>query len=267
METSERQPWFKEWFNSPYYYQLYFKRDKTEAASFINKLVDYLNPKPGSLMLDIGCGKGRHSVQLASKGFNVTGIDLSERSIAVAKKRENDHLHFYVHDMRLPFYINYFDYAFNFFTSFGYFDTEREHNNAMRTIAQSLKGDGIFVIDYLNIHYEENHLQIKSQLRINNVDYYLTKWYNENYFYKKIIVDDKQTGTVAKYQEKVAKFSLGDFIDMLSYQQMQVQEVFGDYAFNPYDINKSPRLIIVARKMIPVNEKRSDGAVNKPAYR
>ncbi len=90
-------------------------------------------------MLDIGCGKGRHSVQLASKGFDVTGIDLSEHSITKAKKKENDHLHFFVHDMRLPFWINYFDYAFNFFTSFGYFKTRREHDNAIRTVAQSLK--------------------------------------------------------------------------------------------------------------------------------
>lgn len=250
MEISEQQPWFKEWFNSPYYYQLYFKRDKTEAAAFIDKLLDYLKPRPGSLMLDIGCGKGRHSVQLASKGFDVTGIDLSERSIDQAKKRESGHLHFFVHDMRLLFWINYFDYAFNFFTSFGYFNTQREHNNAMRTISQSLKQDGIFVIDYLNVHYLENHLQAQSQLKINTVDYAITRWYDENYFYKDIVVKDKRSGTTHQYQEKVAKFSLGDFIEMLAFQQMQVQEVFGDYAFNSYNINESPRMIIIARKMI-----------------
>src|SRR5674476_339580 len=80
---TETQPWFKEWFNSPYYHQLYFKRDEAEAAGFLNKLIAYLNPKPGSLMLDIACGKGRHSIQLASKGFDVTGIDLSEDSICL----------------------------------------------------------------------------------------------------------------------------------------------------------------------------------------
>src|SRR5580765_1857168 len=138
-----QQPWFKDWFNSPYYHQLYFKRDVNEAAAFVDKLIDYLKPAPGSTMLDVACGKGRHSIQLAGKGFDVTGIDLSEDSINEALKHETENLHFYRHDMRLPFWINYFNYAFNFFTSFGYFRTRRENDDAIRTIAQSIKSKGI----------------------------------------------------------------------------------------------------------------------------
>ena len=243
------QPWFKEWFNSPYYYQLYFKRDKTEAVNFVNKLVDYLKPFPGSYMLDIACGRGRHSIQLASKGFDVTGIDLAENSIRIAREKENDHLHFFVHDMRLPFWINYFDYAFNFFTSFGYFDTRREHNNAFRTIAQSLKPGGIFVIDYLNSHYEEDHLVNKSELEIDGVNYFITKWFDETHFYKEIIIEDDKLKSPIEYHEKVNKFSLGDFTEMLAYQQMQIQDVFGDYNFAEYDLRNSPKMIIIAKKM------------------
>jgi len=51
-----------------------------------------------------------------------------------------------------------------------------------------------------------------------------------------------------EHTERVAKFSLGDFTDMLSFQNMQVIEVFGDYKLNPYDVRKTPRLIIIARK-------------------
>src|SRR5690606_19509388 len=108
-------------FNSPYYHQLYYKRDEEEAAEFISRLIAHQNPAPGSKMLDVACGKGRHSIQMADKGFDVTGIDLSEESIEEALQKEADNLHFYRHDMRLPFWINYFDYAYNFFTSFGYF--------------------------------------------------------------------------------------------------------------------------------------------------
>ena len=82
---------------------------------------DHLQPGPVTAMLDVACGKGRHSRFLAEKGYDVTGIDLSEYSIGEALKYEAENLHFYRHDMRLPFWINYFDYAFNFFTSFGYF--------------------------------------------------------------------------------------------------------------------------------------------------
>lgn len=242
------QSWFKEWFNSPYYYQLYFKRDKKEATDFINKLIDYLKPVKHSYMLDVACGRGRYSELLASKGFDVTGIDISDASIRIAKEKEGEHLHFFTHDMRLPFWINYFDYAFNFFTSFGYFDTRREHDNAIRTIAQSLKPNGIFVIDYLNVHYAEDHLVHQSELEIDNVNYYITKWFDETHFYKKIVVEDDNLKEPLEYLEKVTKFSFGDFTEMLAYQQMQVQEVFGDYNLNSYDIKKSPRMIIVAKK-------------------
>lgn len=247
--TNEKA-WFENWFDSPYYYQLYFKRNKAEAVEFIDKLIEYLKPEPGSRMLDVGCGKGRHSVLLASKGFDVTGIDLSEQSIKKAEKKENGHLHFYQHDMRLPFRINYFDYAFNFFTSFGYFNTRREHHNAIRTISQSLRPGGIFVIDYLNVHYEESDLVHQTQIKIKDVKYFITKWFDETHLYKKIIITDRNLKEPLTFIEKVAKFSLGDFIEMLSYQQMQVIEVFGDYNFNKYDIKNSPRLIIVANKMI-----------------
>jgi len=247
---TEVQPWFKEWFNSPYYHQLYFKRDQNEAANFINKLINYLQPPTGSFMLDVACGKGRHSVQLASKGFDVTGIDLSEDSIREAKELETETLHFFLHDMRLSFWINYFDYAFNFFTSFGYFNTQREHDNAIRTIAQSLKPEGIFVIDYLNVHYAEDHLVHKSEIEVEGVNYFITKWFDEDYFYKKIIVEDDHLEQPIMHVEKVAKFSLGDFTDMLAFQEMQVQEVFGDYDFNDYNVKKSPRMIIIAKKFI-----------------
>ena len=113
-----QQHWFKDWFNSSYYHQLYFNRDDREAEAFINKLIDHLQPSGDAKMLDVACGKGRHAMQLAEKGFDVTGIDLSEESIEEALRSENDRLHFYRHDMRHPFWINYYDYTFNFFTSF-----------------------------------------------------------------------------------------------------------------------------------------------------
>jgi 2-polyprenyl-3-methyl-5-hydroxy-6-metoxy-1,4-benzoquinol methylase len=242
--------WFKDWFNSPYYHQLYFKRDETEAAAFINKLIEHLKPQPGTQMLDVACGKGRHSIQLAEKNFTVTGIDLSEDSIREAKEEESENLEFFVHDMRLPFRINYFDYAFNFFTSFGYFKTRREHDNAIRTIAQSIKPNGVFVMDYLNVHYAEDHLVHKSEKEIEDVNYYITKWFDEDHFYKKIVVEDENLEEPLEYTEKVAKFSLGDFTEMFAYQGLQIQEVFGDYMFSNYDVKKSPRMIMIAKKMV-----------------
>ena len=133
------KPWYKEWFNSPYYHLLYFNRDEAEAKRFIEELVKRLKPTAGARMLDVACGRGRHSKILASLGFDVTGIDLAPDSIKIAKENERENLHFFLHDMRLPYSVNYFDYAFNFFTSFGYFRSRRENENAVRTVADALK--------------------------------------------------------------------------------------------------------------------------------
>lgn len=241
--------WFKDWFDSDYYHLLYQHRDEQEALDFIRALIAYLKPIPGSRMVDVACGKGRHSKALADMGFDVTGIDLSASSIDEAKKDESDSLHFYQHDMRLPFCINYFDYAFNFFTSFGYFRTRREHDSAIRTIAQSLKPGGVFVIDYLNVHYTEERLEKSFTTAVDGIKFHITKWQDEDHFFKQIQVSDASNNAPKHlYTERVAKFSLGDFTDMLSFQGMQVQEVFGDYRLGRYDVKKSPRMIIVAKK-------------------
>ncbi len=248
LETGKKS-WYRDWFNSPYYHQLYFKRDEEEAADFIDGLLQKLNPPKDALMLDVGCGRGRHSIYLASKGFNVTGIDISDDSIAEAKESETENLEFFVHDMRLPFRMNYYHYAFNFFTSFGFFRTRREHDNAIRTIAESLKTDGIFVIDYLNTHYVENHLQYKSEIQKDDVTFCITRWLDETHFYKKIVVEDEANlHEPLEFTEKVAKFSLGDFNDMFAFYGLQIQEVYGNYHFEPYHVTNSPRLIIIAKK-------------------
>jgi SAM-dependent methyltransferase len=240
--------WFRVWFASPYYDLLYENRNNEEAAKLIDKLTSHLQIPEHSFILDAACGKGRHSIALAAKGFDVTGIDLCPVAITEAKKFETDHLHFYVHDIRLPFYINYFNYAFNFFTSFGYFRTMREHNDAMRTIAQSLKLNGIFVIDYLNVFVADENLMRKERKEINDVVFDIERWSDDKHFYKRIHVEDKEKNVNEIFIEQVEKFSLAGFTDMLSFQGLQVDQVFGDYDLNDYDEKKSQRLIIAAKK-------------------
>jgi SAM-dependent methyltransferase len=134
--------WFKNWFDSSFYHQLYANRDEKEAATFIDELINELQPAAHSRMLDLGCGSGRHSKYLASKGFDVTGIDLAASSIRQAKRSETGKLRFYRHDMRIPFGRNAFDNVFNFFTSFGYFDDPSEDHKVVNNIYSALKPGG-----------------------------------------------------------------------------------------------------------------------------
>jgi len=154
----ENKEWFSRWFDSSFYHKLYADRNDIEAAGFIDQLVKELQPPSLAQMLDLGCGNGRHSKYLASKGFNVTGTDLASSSIREAKRWENPSLRFYRHDMRVPFGRNCFDYVFNFFTSFGYFKTSDEDHKVVSNISASLKPGGILVMDYINSRTAEKKL-------------------------------------------------------------------------------------------------------------
>lgn len=241
--------WFRLWFSSPYYDILYHERNKEEAERLIDKLMNFLQMPEHSFILDAACGKGRHSIALAAKGFDVTGVDICASAITEAKKYETNNLHFYLHDIRLPFYINYFNYAFNFFTSFGYFKTLREHNDAMRTIAQSLKLNGMLILDYLNVHFAEDNLKHTETAEINHVVFDIKRWVDEKHFYKRIDVKDEEKKVNESFTERVEKFYLSDFTNMFSQQGLQIETVFGDYDLNEYDEKKSQRMIMVAKKI------------------
>lgn len=240
--------WYKAWFDSSYYHKLYFDRDEQEAEAFMSKLIDHLKPLPNSRMVDIACGKGRHSKFLAAQGFDVTGIDISRESIRYAQQFETENLHYFEHDMRLLFWINYFDYAFNFFTSFGYFNTLREHDDTLRTISGSLKPGGVFVLDYLNVPYVEERLVPKETRQIDDTVYEIQRWVDDRHFFKKIIISDPELPEPMEHIEKVAKFGLADFTTMLDAQKLDIAEVFGDYELNPYNETTSRRLIVLAKK-------------------
>ena len=114
--------WFETWFNTSYYHILYKDRDFAEAEHFISLLVEDLSLKENAHIIDLACGKGRHSLFLNSLGYSVLGLDLSEESILYNKefeKSESPSLKFGVHDMRNPIEGAPADAVFNLFTSFG----------------------------------------------------------------------------------------------------------------------------------------------------
>jgi len=239
--------WFENWFGSPYYKILYQNRDEQEAQAFVEALLTHLQPQPGCRMLDIACGEGRFARQLAGHGFDVTGIDISERSIETAKEWENDTLHFYVHDMRLPFYTNYFDYAFNFFTSFGYFAHDRDNALAAKSFSNALKPGGILVIDYLNKQYVHDNLVAEETVKRCDHTFHIKRKFERKHFLKDISLDTPD-GTQIHYTESVAAFSLDDFIRLMGMAGLTLESTYGDYKMQPYDEKCSQRLIMIFRK-------------------
>jgi ubiquinone/menaquinone biosynthesis C-methylase UbiE len=226
---------------------LYRHRSREEAERFIHALVKHLNVEPGSIVLDLACGKGRHSKALFDLGLRVTGVDLSPGSIHEALKMERDGLEFFVHDMRCPFRINYYHYIFNLFTSFGYFNSVRDEHKAIRSAAVGLQRGGKLVIDYFNA-YVVRKLIVDNPEGSDEFKGVLFNWkktVENNRVIKTININD--AGKISVFKESVRLLSLEDFKELLK-NDFDMLEVFGDYQLNAFDVVQSPRLIMIAVK-------------------
>ena len=242
-----RKNWFQAWFDSEFYHKLYAHRNENEAAAFVTELVQDLQPQPGAMMLDLGCGNGRHAKYLAEQGFLVTGLDLAFSSIQHAKKWETDTLRFYRHDMREPFGKNSFDYVFNFFTSFGYFSAG-ENYQVIQNMAMSLKMGGFIMIDYLNVPYSIKGLIPREEKEVDGVIYRIHRWADETHIHKRIEIECLQAGGPLMHTERVVKLYKKDFNDMFEKNGLQLIKVYGDYQLNEHHEETSPRLILLAQK-------------------
>jgi SAM-dependent methyltransferase len=238
-----QRKWFQYWFNSPFYHILYSQRNDEEAEFLIDNLSAFLKPAANARILDIACGRGRHSIYLNKKGYDVTGIDLSEQSIKYAQQFEQKNLHFLVHDMRKLAFINYFDLALNLFTSFGYFETEKEHVNALKSFGKGIKTDGTLVIDYFNTQKILKNLTNQETKTMEGIEFHLHKFVSDGKIIKHINFEHK--GKTHAFEERVQAFTLQDFQRMFEKSGLQIKHTFGSYGLDAFDEVKSDRLILV----------------------
>lgn len=239
--------WFKSWFDCSYYHMLYDKRDENEASTFLEKLANKLSFNENLKVLDLACGKGRHSIALNKLGMNVVGLDLSSASIEFAKKHENESLKFFVHDMRLAFPEAEFDIVFNLFTSFGYFQNIEENIQVLQNIHQSLNQDGLLIIDFMNAIKVKNNLIESETIIKNNCEFHINRKIDNGKIIKTILVKDGNR--TLQFEESVQAFSLNQFTDLFFKSNFLLEHVFGDYNLSNFAENSSPRLIMVCRKL------------------
>lgn len=239
--------WFATWFDSPYYHKLYANRDFSEAEHFLNKLVSELKILENAHILDLACGRGRHSLFLNKKGFRVTGLDLSKNSIDSLQEYNSDTLKFDVWDMREVYMSDTFDYVFNLFTSFGYFDDENDNLKVLKAIHTNLKDNGVLVLDYLNakrlrgIKHEDQVVERKGE------KFFISKDIEKDHIVKSIKFSND--GRTYHYEEKVQLIDLDLFKNLLTKAGFKIEKTLGSYDLGEYEPNESERLILIAKKI------------------
>jgi SAM-dependent methyltransferase len=240
--SKSTEQWYASWFDTPYYHILYKDRDYTEAQGFMDNLTNYLNLPEHGKILDLACGKGRHSVYLNSLGYNVTGVDLSEQSIAHAKQFENETLKFNVHDMSKP-YPDTFDAVFNLFTSFGYFEDENCNLKTIEAIKAELNEFGFGVIDFMNTNYVIENLVAEDIKTVEGIDFHQKRYVKDGYIIKDISFE--ADGEQFEFQERVKAFTLDDFQTLFNEAGVYLLDVFGDFKLKKYHSKTSERLIMI----------------------
>ncbi len=241
-EQNTTKKWFSTWFDTKYYHILYKNRNNEEAQLFMKHLTNYLNLPDNATILDLACGKGRHAKFLNEIGYTVTGVDLSENSIAYAKQFENDTLHFDVHDMRKP-YPKQFDAVFNLFTSFGYFENEQDNLDTLKAIQLNLNETGFGIIDFMNVNYIIGHLVAQETKTVDNITFHIKRFVKDGFINKEIQFTDNDEHFC--FTERVRAITLADFEAYFEKVGITLLEVFGDYKLGKYHKNTSNRLILL----------------------
>ena len=241
MKSGDTAHWYASWFDTPYYHILYKDRDYQEAQLFMDNITGYLNLPDDARILDLACGRGRHSIYLNRLGFDVTGADLSENSIAQAAKHSNEKLHFVVHDMREPFQQK-FDAIFNLFTSFGYFPDDADNLRTLKAIHESLSEYGFGVLDFMNVQQVIKNLVPEETKHVDGIDFQIRRRLEDNHIIKDITFTDE--GQHYRFTERVRALTLADFEALMDEAGIYLLDVFGDYKLRKYSAD-AERLIMI----------------------
>lgn len=239
--------WFANWFDCSYYHVLYANRDHREAADFIERLVKTIPILPHMTVLDLACGKGRHSMELNRHQLRVTGVDLSAHSIEKAKAASAgmQGIEFFVHDMREPIANKQFDVILNLFTSFGYFKNEADNQRVLQAVYQMLKPGGYFLLDFLNVSFLTQQTFNPTEIDRNGITFHVQKQIKDGWVYKDIAFHDG--GRDFSFREEVRLFTENELKAMLAHEGLRVLNHWGNYHLdNPNDA--SDRCVLLAKK-------------------
>ena len=179
---------------------------------------------------------------LNKMGYDVTGVDLSPNSIALASQYENDTLRFEVHDMCKP-YPKQFDAVFNLFTSFGYFEHESDNLRTLKSIKAELNETGFGVIDFLNADFVIDNLVENEVKEVEGIVFRLHRYVEDGFIYKDIRFE--ADGHEHQYTEKVKALRLEDFESYFKAADIDLLAIFGNYSLGKFDRKTSSRLIMI----------------------
>ncbi|MEM8960632.1 MAG: class I SAM-dependent methyltransferase [Acidobacteriota bacterium] len=240
--------WYQEWFGADYL-DLYAHRDADEADRHVDFVIEAFDDaaKPDAV-LDLACGAGRHTAALRRRGYRVLGVDLSLHLLAHPPR-----VPAVAGDMRrLPVAANSFDWLLNFFTSFGYFESERENFRVLEEIVRVLAPGGRFMIDFLNRERVLAELRPRDEMEKDGRRVEIERWYDDaaRRINKRMrIVDSTENDPPSErvFVESVRAYSREEVTIGSRWAGLEVDSLYGNFQGEAYH-RDSERLIVVGHK-------------------
>ena len=241
--------WFKDWFNTSEYLDVYKHRNEDDAEAHIKLILENVKLKPDASILDMACGAGRHSIILARKNFKVTAVDLSENLLSVARQTASDEhlsINFIQSDIRNFTSNQSFNLVLNLFTSFGYFESDEENFSVLQKAYNLLEKDGFFVLDYFNSEYLKKNLISFSKKEIEGGKIIEQRKIESSRCIKKITI--LKNDNTSEYEESVKMYEKDELAVMLNKIGFDIYKTFGDFLGNEFNHLQSHRLIMICKK-------------------
>lgn len=221
---------------------------EADAETEVGWILGYVRPPAGGRVLDAPCGFGRHSLALARRGFDVTGVDLSETELGRAKERAQAAglpLQLLKQDMRDMEFSGEFDLALNLFSSIGFF-TDDEDRLLLDRFCTGLKPGGAFVLDTRNRDFvihdvtpEETVRLPEGTVRVKNRFDVRTSRIQQDWW-----LEDQER---LLGQTEIRLYSAHELLRMLRPERWSQVELFGGLDGRPF-VLESPRIVLVATK-------------------
>jgi ubiquinone/menaquinone biosynthesis C-methylase UbiE len=244
-------PWYKTFFGEDYLHIYDFltpERTEREVEGIINLLA----LPPGSSILDLCCGHGRHAIALAKRGYQVTGQDLSEvflRHAQAEADAQGMQVRLVQSDMRNIPFENEFDAVINIFTAFGYLENEEEDQKVLQQVYKALKSDGLFLLETMQReslirNFAPNEIARHADglivLEERNFDLLTSRC---NVQVTMLHPDGQRTG----YNHAVRIYTLTELVRMLAAAGLQVQAYYSGLDGSKLSLT-SRRLVVVSLK-------------------
>jgi SAM-dependent methyltransferase len=243
--------WYDGFFERDYLEQVALSIPEEQTTQNVDFLLEKLQLDEGARVLDLACGHGRIALELARRGYRVTGLDLSPRSLQFARERagsEGLDIEWVEADMREIPPGAEFDAIVNVFTAFGYFEEEAENQRVLDGVARALAPGGAFLIDVINLlglvrRYRERLWEDRGDvIQVDEHEFDFLRGRNRARW-TFIHPDGKRTELL----HSLRTYTPHELALMLERAGLEIEETWGDWDGSELSFDK-PRLIVLARR-------------------